>query len=169
MPLNEEFNMCMHEEFLVQVRTGTSKSTRGHRDPALTWEVPAPLHEASSGPAQKVTCLTLLAVQTWLNISCDIASYSHPQGASVLLTVPWGNAPKRAWEQHIHFVLGTGHTQRMLLCTPEMFEPVAFLPYACRCRIMSTGGPRSIRVLLHPAQDSHPPDQSHHHSKALQM
>lgn len=42
---------------IMQVRTGTSKSTKGHRDPALTWEVPAPLQEGSPTPAQQVTPL----------------------------------------------------------------------------------------------------------------
>ena len=39
---------------VMQVRTGTSKSTKGHRDPALTWDIPAPLQEGSFSPAQQV-------------------------------------------------------------------------------------------------------------------
>ena len=48
---------------MVQVRTGTSKSTKGHRDPALTWEVPAPLLEAGSGSVHQVTCISLITVE----------------------------------------------------------------------------------------------------------
>lgn len=45
MPVN------MHEATMVsQVRTGTTRSMKGHRDPALTWEVPPALQKVSIRP-----------------------------------------------------------------------------------------------------------------------
>lgn len=57
---NMSVTVCIHKSVhrgaaIMQVRTGTNRSMRGHRDPALTWDVPLPLQKASTGPPHQVT------------------------------------------------------------------------------------------------------------------
>ena len=66
---------CMQTAVVLQVRTGTNRSMKGHRDPALTWEVPPALQKVSIGPAcwrPSMKCKTVFTLSSEVHETCRL-------------------------------------------------------------------------------------------------